>query len=357
MRTRIALLTVTIAGLLLAVQALSAQQAAPAQQTGPYWAYGFLMPPAPGEAAAECGDPRPVSCARPRAAAALDETPHSLPGATRQLSPKQITEWYAPADWYPGDHPQMPEIVAHGNEKTGVRACGLCHNPNGKGRSENAGVAGQSVEYFIQTMAEFKNGTRKSADPRKLNTKEMIAMAKAMTDEETRTAAEYFGSMKWTPWIKVVETDTPPKFLATLGGMFVPAEGGGTQPLGQRIIEMPVNPEETELLRNPRSGWIAYAPVGSIAKGATLVTTGAATGADGKPIPGRTTQCAICHGEDLRGLGNVPGLAGRSPSYLVRQLFDMQQGTRKSALMDRVVAKLTDDDFVAIGAYVASREP
>jgi cytochrome c553 len=53
----------------------------------------------------------------------------------------------------------------------------------------------------------------------------------------------------------------------------------------------------------------------------------------------------------------VPGLAGRSPSYLVRQLYDMQHGTRSGAwtsLMMPVVTKLTTDDMLAIAAYLAS---
>ena len=39
-----------------------------------------------------------------------------------------------------------------------VRACSLCHYPNGKGRPENAGVSGLPVSYFMQTMADFRNG-------------------------------------------------------------------------------------------------------------------------------------------------------------------------------------------------------
>ena len=73
---------------------------------------------------------------------------------------------------------------------------------------------------------------------------------------------------------------------------------------------------------------------------------------------GKTTQCGVCHGADLRGLGPVPGIAGRSPSYMVRQLYDMQQGVRKgvwSDLMKPVVANLTDADMLAIAAYTASR--
>jgi cytochrome c553 len=66
----------------------------------------------------------------------------------------------------------------------------------------------------------------------------------------------------------------------------------------------------------------------------------------------------VCHGQDLNGLGPVPGIAGRSPSYIVRQLYDIQRGTRKgtwSPLMEQVVNNLTQDDMIAIAAYVASR--
>jgi cytochrome c553 len=73
-------------------------------------------------------------------------------------------------------------------------------------------------------------------------------------------------------------------------------------------------------------------------------------------VQGKTTACAGCHGPDLKGKDDVPPLAGRSPSYLARQLYDFQQGTRNgaaAALMRPVVANLTHDDLVAITAYVA----
>jgi len=240
----------------------------------------------------------------------------------------------------------MPEIVAHGR-KPDARACSLCHYPNGKGRPENAGIAGLPYAYFVQTMADFKADARKSADSRKANTNTMIAIAKAMTDDEVKASAEYFASMKWTPWIKVVETATVPK-TRIAGGMFLKLDGGDTEPIGQRIIETPEDTERTEVLRDPRSGFIAYVPVGSMKKGETLVTTGG----------GKTTRCAVCHGAELRGLGPVPGIAGRSPSYTVRQLYDTQRGTRKGVwadLMKPVVADLTDEDMLAIAAYAASR--
>jgi cytochrome c553 len=210
-------------------------------------------------------------------------------------------------------------------------------------------VAGLPSEYFVQTMADFKNDRRKSADSRKANTNVMIAIAKGMTDDEVKQAAAYFGAMKWTPWIKVVEAGSVP-ITRIAGGMFLRVEGAATEPIGQRIIETPEDAEKTELLRDPRGSFIAYVPVGSIKKGEALVTTGG----------GKTTGCAVCHGADLNGLGPVPGIAGRSPSYTVRQLYDMQQGTRNGTwtdLMKPVVANLTNDDMVAIAAYTASRVP
>src|SRR3970282_2995004 len=97
--------------------------------------------------------------------------------------------------------PPSPDIAARGGKAANIRACALCHYPNGKGRAENAPVSGLPVSYFVQQMIDYRTGTRKSADPKKGNTKAMIAIAKGMTDEEILAAAQYFGSMKWTPWI------------------------------------------------------------------------------------------------------------------------------------------------------------
>lgn len=308
-----------------------------ATEPPPPWAYGFTAPvteqPTPPPAAPAVKD---------------DGTQRHLPGSTLSFTLTQIRDNAGPADWYPSDHPQMPQIVAHGRKEANVWACGLCHYPNGKGRPENAGVAGLPVSYFIQTMNDFKNGARKSSDARKANTNLMIGFAKAMTDDEIKAAAEYFGSMKWTPWIKVVETSTVPK-TRTAGGMFLKLEGNEKEPIGKRIIEAPDNTEATELLRDDHSGFTAFVAGGSIKKGEVLVTTGGG---------GKTIACGTCHGSDLMGLGPVPGIAGRSPSYLVRQLYDMQQGNRHGVwteLMKPVVAKLTTDDMLAVAAYTASR--
>ncbi len=50
-----------------------------------------------------------------------------------------------PPDWHPDGHPPMPELVATGGGD-GVVACGYCHLPNGQGKPENAGLAGQPYD-------------------------------------------------------------------------------------------------------------------------------------------------------------------------------------------------------------------
>jgi cytochrome c553 len=306
----------------------------PAPANLPLWAYGYPQPgaaPAPAVSAPED-----------------DGMPKTLQGSARQFTLAEIRNGFGPADWHPDDHPPMPGIVARGRQDANIRACALCHYPNGKGRAENAPVSGLPVAYFVQQMRDYRDGTRRSADPKKNNTNLMIAMAKAMTDEEITAAAEYFGSIPWTPWIRVVESATVPT-TRIAGGLFISLPGGALEPLGQRIVEMPED-NAREALRDPRSGFVAYVPVGSLAKGEHLVKTGG----------GRTVACGICHGPDLKGLGPVPGLAGRSPSYSARQLFDMQTGARRGLwadLMTSVVADLTEEDLINIAAYTASLTP
>jgi len=298
----------------------------------PPWAFTLNTPPAPG--------------APPAVPATADATPRRVPGSDKAFTVAETRDAFNPPDWHPAGHPPMPTSVAHGR-KPEMRACGFCHLTNGQGRPENASLAGLPAAYIIQQMADFKSGARKSSEPKMGPPNAMIADAKAATDEEVRTAADYFASFPFKKWIRVVEVADVSK-TRVAGWMHVPM--AGTEPLGRRIIEMPEDLARTEL-RDGAASFVAYVPMGSVKAGETLVTTGG---------NGRTVACGTCHGADLKGLGPVPPLAGRSPSYTVRQLFDLQQGNRKgpwSALMTEAVAKLTIDDMIAIAAYAASKEP
>lgn len=241
----------------------------------------------------------------------------------------------------------MPEIVSHGR-KPDVFACGYCHLPNGLGRPENSSLAGLSRGYIVHQLTDFRSGARKSSEPRHLPTTNMITHETKATPEEIAAAAKYFSELPRKPWIRVVETSTVPKTHIS-GWMLVPDIPAASEPIGQRIIEIPEDLERTEL-RDDTSGFIAYVPEGSLSKGKLLVTAG---GDAKKP-------CAKCHGAGLRGDGNVPSIAGRSPSYIVRQLYDIQSGARSGAAslqMRRQVAKLSLDDMVAIAAFLASLKP
>jgi cytochrome c553 len=325
----------------------------------PLWAYGFPAPLSPGD--------KPLSQALPPTSRNLRTTesveeqtkPRKLEGSLAVYSRVDIRDGGNVADWFPGDHPPMLNLMAHGPASLGKNSwgCAYCHLPTGKGRPENAPVAGQPVAYILQQLEDFRNDTRASADPRKPNTPIMAGLAKALSDEEMKEAAEYFGAMKWTPWTRVVETDLVPRTRIS-GNLYLPTERDRTEPIAGRIIEVPEDEYQSETLRNPRSGFVAYVPVGSIKRGESLVTTGGLSVAAGKIVPGRTIACVACHGPDLMGLADMPGIAGRSPSYLVRQMYDFQRGTRRgksSPLMVPVVANLTAEDMVDIAAYVTSR--
>ncbi len=290
-------------------------------------------------------DPPPDATAAP--AKTPDTTARHVPGSDATFTDSQTRDMFNPPDWHPGDHPAMPEIVSRGRAPQ-VFACGYCHLPNGQGRPENASLAGLPAAYIVQQLADFRRGLRKSSDPRHAPTAAMIAYETKANDKEIEAAADYFSALHPRPWIRVVETGTVPK-THVAGWMLVATDSSGTEPIGERIIETPEDLQRTEL-RDDHSGFIAYVPVGSIKQGEALVTGNSS----------KTLRCATCHGRDLKGLGKVPPLAARSPSYIVRQLYDIQHGARAGAAVQKMkpaIAKLTLADMAAIAAYLASLTP
>jgi cytochrome c553 len=266
------------------------------------------------------------------------------PGSKASFTLADINNvWFVP-DWYPDAHPPMPEIVSHGR-RPDVVSCGHCHLPNGQGRPENASVAGLPEAYIVQQMADFKSGARQGSDPKMVSVTGMIKLAKAANDEDVKAAAAYFSSIKPKQWIRVVEVEQVPK-TEPRGGMMVVVKDGGMEPIGDRVIEVSEDVERTEL-RDPNSGFIAYVPKGSLAKGKQLVTAGA-------------MPCTMCHGPNLQGTGSIPSIAGRSPSQMTRQLIDFQNGNRNgqmAAMMKPVVDKLSMTDIVNIVSYLAAQAP
>jgi len=250
-------------------------------------------------------------------------------------------------DWHPADHSPMPAIVARGRPPA-VVACGYCHRADGVGGPENASLAGLSSEYMIRQVADFRSGARKGSEPLRLPTSTMAAMARAATDSEIDVAVRYFAAQRLIPRISVIESDSAPP--SRIAGWALVAEPGPWQPVGARIVELPDNEAQFER-RDAHSTFTAWVPVGSLARGQALVT-----GGDGGRIP----PCASCHGPAMKGLDPAPAIAGRSPTYIMRQLYDFSHGTRAgtaAAPMRAVAEQLSLDDMIAAAAYIGSLEP
>jgi cytochrome c553 len=320
-----ALISVVIA--VLSILAAGAQAQQPSAKSLA-WAYPVPDPPPPS---------------------AADAGPKRLPGSNKSYTQAQIDDQFKPPDWFPEEHGPLPRVVETGIQ---AQACGSCHLMSGLGHPESAGLAGLPVAYMIRQMEDFKNNLRKDPEAiaQSARAARMNIIAAGLPEEEMLKAVEWFASLKPAVWYKVIEATTVPKTWVNGGRMRLPLPAGGTEPLGNRIITLPQDPARVEL-RDPHSGFIAYVPPGSIKKGEELVTKGGG---------GKTIACNICHGEGLKGLGDVPALAGVHPIYVVRQLYNIQVGANSSsaaAQMKKVVEKLSEDDMIAIAAYTASLTP
>lgn len=261
----------------------------------------------------------------------------------------QLFDQFAVPDWHPKAHPPMPPVVAHGR-KPDVYACGYCHLSTGLGRPENATLAGLPAWYIVQQVANFKSGARRTAWRQEpyAPTDAMVQIAQHAVPADVQAAANYFSKLKPMQRSKVTEALEIPRPQVT-GWTYVPAAGGGTEALGERLIEMAPDARRDEL-RDDEMQYVAYVPPGSIARGKIIVTTGA----------GETIPCVACHGANLKGMATFPPIAGRSATYILRQLYAFKTGTRKEVAaqpMHGVVGGLGNSDMIAVSAYVASLTP
>lgn len=277
------------------------------------------------------------------------KAPLHVPGSTRAFTQAQTQDLYAAPDWFPDRHPPAPAIVLVGRRGS-MRPCGYCHLPDGSGRPENATLAGLPAAYIRDQIAAFRSGARKGADPSWSPIHQMADVAAEATEAEVAATADYFASIPYRGHVRVAESARIP---GVLGKAFIlRAVPGLGEPLGLRIVEGPSTFERFEL-RDPTLVYTAYVPPGSLTRGAILARTGA---------DGLTTPCRTCHGAGLRGAAAAvgPPLAGRSPSYLFRQLYAFQSGGRagpQAAAMRQVTAKLSQADMIALAAYAASLPP
>ena len=273
----------------------------------------------------------------------------STPTSHTRFTVGQTRNRYDVADWNPSTHRAAPPIVLHGRKPV-VMACGFCHLADGRGRPENAMIAGLPAEYFAAQVKDMRTGARHSASP--VPFPSFVAMkqiADSVTDAELAVVANYFSHVRARHASKVVEAYSVPKTIP-LNGLSALAPGTEREALAGRLIELPLELRRHEL-HDPMAQYVAYVPRGSLARGRAL--------AAGDPRGG-VKGCTSCHGADLRGVKLVPPLAGRYPSYLLRQLIAFRTGGRDaatSAPMREVAARLSLADMVAAAAYAGSRAP
>jgi cytochrome c553 len=263
-----------------------------------------------------------------------------LRDSPRAYTQQQVDDLLNPPDWFPDQRPEPPAIILKGRGE-GL-ACGACHLMSGLGHPESADLTGLTAAYMVQQMRDFRAGTR-------IDVPRMNKIAIAVSEAESREAAEWFAKLAPRPFTRVVEADTVPKTFVGDGRMRFAEPDGEREPIGNRIITLPEDQARARL-RDPDSGFIAYVPVGSLTKGKALTESGG----------GRTLACAACHGQELKGAGDVPRLAGVHPIYIARQLYRFRDGTRNgagAALMKPAVDRLTDEDIVNLSAYLGSLAP
>jgi cytochrome c553 len=71
-----------------------------------------------------------------------------------------------------------------------------------------------------------------------------------------------------------------------------------------------------------------------------------------------TQVCAACHGPDGNSATPAnPNLAGQHADYITLQLAHFKAGIRVNAIMQSMVANLSDDDMRALGVYFSQQKP
>jgi cytochrome c553 len=274
-------------------------------------------------------------------------TPLHLPRVRVAFTASKLHDLFYAPDWTPSTHPSMPDVVSHGR-KPALFACAYCHMPDGRGRPENVPLAGLPAAYIVQQVADMKSHARASAwqGGPWAPYDNMVKVAAAASGEDVSIAAAYFSRLSPRQRTRIVEARSIPRVRPGTGLWHVEA-GRGTEPLGSRIIEVPLDNARHDL-RDPTLGYVGYVPLGSIARGRAVAT---------RPMNDAKQVCGSCHGPTLRGAGVIPPLAGVSPAYLVRQLLAFKSGARAtaaSAPMQIVASALSLNDMIAVAAYAAT---
>jgi cytochrome c553 len=279
-----------------------------------------------------------------------------IPDSTEKFTLARINDPFNAPDWRPASHGPMPEIVAKGR-KPHVMACAFCHTPTGQGRPENSPLAGLPEAYIKQQLLDYRSGRRKATGPGQyLPVQNMVKLAKALTDQEIDDSARYFSQQKLRRRVYVIESLRIPRAERAA---WIWQEYSGTEDLGGRMLEVTQDLTRHER-RDDRLEYLAYVPPGSINRGKRLVVSGKSFDPEKNVETTRTVACTQCHLANLKGNETIPAIAGRPPTYQLRQMLAFRNGTRggeAAAQMNPVVEKLTLEEMIDIVGYLASLPP
>src|SRR6185312_5106033 len=109
-----------------------------------------------------------------------------IPGSKKSYTDTQINGSTSTVDWFPELHPAPPAPVIEVKQGA-YKACGQCHLIDGRGKPDTADLQGLPVAYFLQQLADMKEGKRRSLVPR-ATVNDMIPVAKALDDADAKAA-------------------------------------------------------------------------------------------------------------------------------------------------------------------------
>lgn len=276
-------------------------------------------------------------------------SPLHIPHSEVSFTEAELNDLFKAPDWHPESHDPMPSVVASGRPPD-VYACGFCHTAGGQGRPENASLAGLSADYMAAQLEDFRSGRRLSAWSGAYRPADrMISAVTGATKEELSSAAAYFSAQSLRPRVVIVETERVPR-SRVVGWVYAAEQGMGSEPLGQRLLEFAPDADRHEK-RDDEMRYVAYVPPGSIGRGRHIAQAG---------LDSPANACRSCHGPRLRGAGLIPPIAGRSPTYILRQLLAFQTGARSGQTglpMRGVVKSMKIGSMIDAAAYAGSLPP
>ena len=210
--------------------------------------------------------------------------------------------------------------------------------------------AGRTARGVLQgATARLRSGKRKPTGPEAyLPSQNMLKIARAMTDAEIDASAKYFAQQK----LRAARVrDREPAHTARRA-RGVDLRGSPRHRRSRRPAAR--SHQRTRATRTPRRSPGIHRPM------CRPAASTAASASSSRAMAARRQPCATCHLANLKGTDKIPPIAGRSPTYLLRQMLAFRNGRRTGEAaqqMKPVVEKLTLNEMIDVVAYLGSLVP